>query len=34
VLPPEHQCFLPSVAMATGDMPLSEEEAEPLKAYF
>ncbi len=34
LLPPEHQRFLPSVAMATGDAPLSAEEAEPLKAYF
>jgi hypothetical protein len=34
VLPTEHQRFLPSVAMATGDSPLSAEEAEPLKAYF
>ena len=34
VLPAEHQRFLPSVAMATGDSPLSDEEAEPLKAYF
>ena len=34
VLPPKHQRFLPSVAMATGDDTLSEEEAEPLKTYF
>jgi len=34
VLPPEHQRFLPSVAMATGDTPLSVEEAESLKTYF
>jgi len=34
VLPPEHQRFLPSVAMATGDTPLSVAEAEFLKAYF
>jgi GNAT superfamily N-acetyltransferase len=34
VLMPEHQHFLPSVAMATGDALLSAEEAEPLKAYF
>lgn len=34
VLPPEHQHFLPSVAMATGDASLSAGEAESLKAYF
>jgi GNAT superfamily N-acetyltransferase len=34
VLPAEHQRFLPSVAMATGDTPLSAEEAEPLRTYF
>ena len=34
VLPAEHQRFLPSVAMATGEAPLSVEEAELLKAYF
>ena len=34
VLPPEHQRFLPSVAMATGETPLSAEEAEVLKTYF
>lgn len=34
VLPAEHQRFLPSVAMATGEAPLSVEEAEPLQAYF
>ncbi len=30
----EHQRFLPSVAMATGEAPLSIEEVELLKAYF
>ena len=34
VLPTEHQRFLPSVAMATGEWPLSAEEAEPLRTYF
>jgi GNAT superfamily N-acetyltransferase len=34
VLPAEHQHFLPTPAMATGDTPLSESEAEFLKAYF
>lgn len=34
VLPPEYQRFLPSVAMATGEAPLSAEEAEPLRTYF
>ena len=34
VLPPEHQHFPSSVAMATGETPLSVEEAEPLKTYF
>jgi hypothetical protein len=34
VLPTEHQRFLPAVAMATGDTPLSVEEAESLKTYF
>jgi GNAT superfamily N-acetyltransferase len=34
VLPAEHQRFLPSVAMATGDTPLSAAEAEFLKVYF
>jgi GNAT superfamily N-acetyltransferase len=34
VLPAEHQRFLPSVAMATGEAPLSVEEGEFLKAYF
>jgi GNAT superfamily N-acetyltransferase len=34
VLPSEHQRFPNSRAMATGDMPLSENEAEFLKAYF
>ena len=33
-LPAEHQRFLPSVAMATGDAPLSATEAEVLKSYF
>ena len=34
VLPPEHQHFPKSVAMATGDTPLSAAEAGFLKAYF
>lgn len=34
VLPPEHQRFPKSLAMATGDTPLSEIEAEFLKTYF
>jgi GNAT superfamily N-acetyltransferase len=34
VLSAEHQRFPESVAMATGDTPLSEAEAEFLKAYF
>ena len=34
VLPAEHQRFPKSVAMATGDTPLSATEAEFLKAYF
>jgi GNAT superfamily N-acetyltransferase len=34
VLPAEHQRFLPSVAMATAEAPLSAEEAEALKTYF
>jgi GNAT superfamily N-acetyltransferase len=34
VLPSEHQRFPKSQAMATGDTPLSETEAEFLKAYF
>ena len=34
VLPPEHQHFLPTPAMATGDTPLSATEGEFLKAYF
>lgn len=34
VLPAEHQRFPKSVAMATGDSPLSSVEAEFLKAYF
>jgi GNAT superfamily N-acetyltransferase len=34
VLPAEHQRFPKSVAMATGDAPLSATEAELLKAYF
>ncbi|MFZ9991449.1 MAG: GNAT family N-acetyltransferase, partial [Opitutales bacterium] len=34
VLPAEHQRFPQSVAMATGDAPLSATEAEFLKAYF
>jgi len=34
VLPAEHQRFPKSMAMATGDTPLSETEAEFLKAYF
>jgi GNAT superfamily N-acetyltransferase len=34
VLPSEHQRFQKSLAMATGDTPLSGTEAEFLKAYF
>jgi len=34
VLPAEHQRFPKSLAMATGDTPLSGTEAEFLKAYF
>jgi GNAT superfamily N-acetyltransferase len=34
VLPTEHQRFLPSVAMATGEAPLSAVEAGFLRAYF
>jgi len=34
VLPPEHQRFPKSLAMATGDTPLTATEAEYLKAYF
>jgi len=34
VLPADHQRFPKSVAMATGDTPLSPIEAEFLKAYF
>jgi GNAT superfamily N-acetyltransferase len=34
VLPPEHQRFPKSLAMATGDAPLSAAEADFLKAYF
>ena len=34
VLPAEHQCFPKSLAMATGDSPLSATEGEFLKAYF
>ena len=34
LLPPEHQRFQPSVAMATGEAPLSAAEADALKAYF
>lgn len=34
VLPPGHQRFLPSVAMATGDTPLRPEEAACLLTYF
>jgi len=34
VLPTEHQSFPKSLAMATGDMPLTATEAEFLKAYF
>jgi hypothetical protein len=34
VLPREHQRFPKSLAMATGDAPLSATEAEFLKAYF
>jgi predicted acetyltransferase len=34
VLPAEYQRFPKSVAMATGDAPLSATEAEFLKAYF
>jgi GNAT superfamily N-acetyltransferase len=34
VLPSEYQRFPKSRAMATGDMPLSENEAEFLKSYF
>lgn len=34
VLPPEHQRFSKSLAMATGDTPLSAVEARFLKAYF
>ncbi|MCX6889122.1 MAG: GNAT family N-acetyltransferase [Verrucomicrobia bacterium] len=34
VLPPEHQHFLPTPAMATGDTPLSATEGEFLKTYF
>lgn len=34
VLPAEHQRFPKSLAMATGDTPLSATEAEFLKAYF
>ena len=34
VLPPEHQHFLPTPAMANDDTPLSAVEAEFLKVYF
>ena len=34
VLPPEHQHFPPSVAMATGDTPLGAVEAGFLRSYF
>jgi len=34
VLPPEHQRFPKSLAMATGAVPLTATEAEFLKAYF
>jgi predicted GNAT family acetyltransferase len=34
VLPPEHQRFPKSRAMATGDTPLTATEGEFLKAYF
>jgi len=34
VLPAEHQRFQKSLAMATGDAPLSATDAEFLKAYF
>jgi GNAT superfamily N-acetyltransferase len=34
VLPDEHQRFLPSVAMATGEGPLSPAEAEAVTRYF
>jgi len=34
VLPTEHQRFPKSLAMATGDAPLTVTEAEFLKAYF
>jgi GNAT superfamily N-acetyltransferase len=33
-LPDEHQHWLPSIAMATGDQPLNPTEAEVLKSYF
>jgi hypothetical protein len=34
VLPPEHQRFPRSLAMSTGDAPLSAAEADFLKTYF
>jgi GNAT superfamily N-acetyltransferase len=34
VLPPVHQHWEPSIAMATGNLPLSPQEAEILKTYF
>lgn len=34
VLPDEHQRFLPSIAMATGDGPLDSASAEALTRYF
>ena len=34
VLPPEHQRFPKSLAMATGDAPLSAAETDFLKVYF
>ncbi len=34
VLGPEHQRFAPSLAMATGEAPLSEAEARLLRRYF
>lgn len=34
VLPPEHQRFPQALAMATGDAPLTADEAAYLKAYF
>jgi hypothetical protein len=34
ILPEEHQRFEPSIAMATGELPLSPQEAAVLKNYF